>query len=83
MDGATGRPAADPAERRRAALPHDQQMHELRTPLCVVVGRVQLLRRRLRRGDDAARVAAELEAIEAALVRLAAAVERADGAGPG
>ena len=54
------------------------RMHELRTPLCVVVGRVQLLRRRLRRRDDPALMAAELEGIEAALVRLAAAVECAD-----
>jgi signal transduction histidine kinase len=63
-------------------------MHELRTPLCVVVGRVQLLRRKLRRGDDPAQLAAELETIEAALVRLAAAIERVDDdagseAGPG
>ena len=76
MDEASGGPATDQAGDRRAA-----RMHELRTPLCVVVGRVQLRQRRLRRGDEPARVAAELEAIEAALVRLAAAVERADEAG--
>ena len=58
-------------------------MHELRTPLCEVVGRMQLLRRQLRRGDDPVLVAAELEAGEAAPVRLAAAPERADEAGPG
>ena len=59
-----------------------QRMHALRTPLTVAVGRVQLLRRRLGRGEDPARVAAELEALEAALVRLAAAVERVDNAAP-
>ena len=72
MDEAAGGLTAR-AQARRAT-----RMHDLRTPLCVVVGRVQLLRRRLRRGDDPARVAAELETIEAALVRLAAAVERVD-----
>ena len=53
-------------------------MHELRTPLTVLMGRVQLLRRHLRRGDDAVHTDADLEAIEAAIVRLTAAVERLD-----
>jgi signal transduction histidine kinase len=66
MDEAPG----EAAERAR--------MHDVRTPLSVVVARVQLLRRRLRRGDDPARVAAEVEALEAALVRLVAAIERWD-----
>ena len=52
-------------------------MHELRTPLTVLMGRVQLLRRHLRRGDGV-RIDTDLEAIEAAIVRLTAAVERLD-----
>jgi signal transduction histidine kinase len=61
---------------------HAQRLHELRTPLTVVLGRVQLARRRLRRGDDPTRVEAELEAVEAAVARLAAVVERLDRGGP-
>src|SRR5215208_553012 len=57
---------------------HAARMPELRSPLTVVVARVQLLRRRLRGGDDPARVQDDLEAIEAALARLTAAVERLD-----
>ena len=53
-------------------------MHELRTPLTVLMGRVQLLRRHLRRGDNAVGIDTDLEAIEAAIVRLTAAVERLD-----
>jgi signal transduction histidine kinase len=53
-------------------------MHELRTPLTVLKGRVQLLRRHVRRGADAVQIDTDLEAIEAALVRLTAAVERLD-----
>ena len=52
-------------------------MHDLRTPLTVLMGRIQLLRRRMRR-DDAVRIDTDLEAIEAAIVRLTAAVERLD-----
>jgi K+-sensing histidine kinase KdpD len=51
-------------------------MHDLRTPLTVVMGRVQLLRRHVRRGDDAVRIDNDLEAIESAFVRLTAVVER-------
>ena len=76
MDETTGGVETS-AQQRRA-----QRMHELRTPLTVAVGRVQLLRRRLRRGEDPARLATELEAVEAALVRLVAAVERVDEVGP-
>jgi signal transduction histidine kinase len=54
--------------------------HELRTVLTVAVGRAQLLRRRLLRGEDPGRALAELDALEAALARLAAAVERAEDA---
>ena len=61
---------------------HQQQwavlMHELRTPLTVLMGRIQLLRRHVRRGDDAVRIDTDLEAIEAAIVRLTSAVERLD-----
>jgi signal transduction histidine kinase len=54
------------------------QMHNLRTPLTVLMGRVQLLRRHLRRGEDPVRMDTDLESIEAAIVRLTAAVERLD-----
>jgi signal transduction histidine kinase len=57
-------------------------MHDLRTPLTVLMGRVQLLRRHIRRGDDAVRIDTDLEAIEAAVVRLTAAVERLDRDSP-
>jgi signal transduction histidine kinase len=75
MDEAPGE-AAERARLRQAAW-----LHDVRTPLTAVVARVQLLRRRLRRGDDPARVAAEMEALEAALVRLVAAIERWDDEG--
>ena len=71
MDEETSEPTA---ERMRQVM----RLHEVRTPLSVVVARVQLLRRRLRRGDDLAQVEAEVEAMEAALVRLVAAIERLD-----
>ena len=57
---------------------HAARMHELRSPLTVLVGRVQLLRRHLRGGNDSARVQNDLEAIEAALARLTAAVGHLD-----
>jgi K+-sensing histidine kinase KdpD len=53
-------------------------MHDLRTPLTVLMGRVQLLRRHMRRGEDAVQIDTDLEAIEAAIVRLTATVERLD-----
>jgi signal transduction histidine kinase len=53
-------------------------MHDLRTPLTVLMGRVQLLHRHVRRGDDAVRIDTDLETIEAAIVRLTSAVERID-----
>lgn len=60
-----------------ADLARQVRMHDLRGPLTVLTGRVQLLRRRLRRGQpDAERATTDLEAMEAAPVRLAAAVER-------
>jgi len=71
MDEETSEPTA---ERMRQVM----RLHEVRTPLSVVVARVQLLRRRLRRGDDLAQVEAEVEAMEAALVRLVAVIERWD-----
>jgi CheY-like chemotaxis protein len=48
-------------------------LQDLRSPLTVVMGRVQLLRRHLRR-DNRARVDADLDAIEAAIARLLAAL---------
>jgi signal transduction histidine kinase len=53
-------------------------MHDLRTPLTVLMGRIQLLRRHMRRGDDTVQIDTDLEAIEAAIVRLTAAVDRLD-----
>ena len=71
---------ASPEVQPRAQLQQEWAvlMHELRTPLTVLTGRVQLLRRHLRRGDDAVGIDTDLEAIEAAIVRLTAAVERLD-----
>jgi signal transduction histidine kinase len=66
----------------RSRTQHQQEwavlMHDLRTPLTVLMGRVQLLRRHMRRGDDAVQIDTDLEAIEAAIVRLTATVERLD-----
>ena len=66
-------------------IEHQQEwavlMHELRTPLTVLMGRVQLLRRHIRRGDEAVQIDTDLEAIEAAIVRLTATMERLDGNG--
>jgi K+-sensing histidine kinase KdpD len=46
-------------------------LHDLRTPLTVMVGRLQLLRRRLRQGPpDPVQLAADLDAIAAATVRM-------------
>lgn len=53
--------------------------HDLRSPLAVAMGRVQLIRRRLRRGDgDIAALESDLEAVEAALVRLRLLTDRLD-----
>lgn len=71
------------AELPATARDHREIMHDLRTPLTAALGRVQLLRRRLSRGIDQIAFATDLEAIEAALVRLAAAVERVDHDGRG
>jgi signal transduction histidine kinase len=64
----------------RSRTRHQQEwavlVHDLRIPLTVLMGRIQLLRRHMRRGDDAVRIDTDLEAIEAAIVRLTAAVER-------
>jgi signal transduction histidine kinase len=66
----------------RSRTQHQQEwavlMHDLRRPLTVLMGRVQLLRRHMRRGDDAVQIDTDLEAIEAAIVQLTAAVERLD-----
>ena len=64
--------------RTPAQQAHTELLHDLRSPLTVVVGRVHLLRRHLRGGGDPLRVHEDLEAIEAALARLTAAVARLD-----
>lgn len=61
---------------------HRQVMHDLRTPLTVLLGRVQLLRRDRVRGLHPERLDGDLEAIEAAVLRLAAAVEQVEESGP-
>ena len=62
----------------------DGRAFDLRDPLTAAYGRVQLLRRRLRRGAlDGAMVEAGLTAVEADLARLAAAVMRLERASPG
>jgi K+-sensing histidine kinase KdpD len=57
---------------------HAELMHDLRSPLTVVVGRVHLLQHHLRGGGNPARIHQDLEAIEAALARLTSAVARLD-----
>jgi hypothetical protein len=52
--------------------------HLVRTTAAVIVGHAQLARRRLRRGDDPARVDGHLTAIEAAMRALIELVERDD-----
>lgn len=65
----------------KAARP--QLAHDLRNPLTVITGQVQLLRRRLRRREASPEdVAARLEPIEAALVRMAVLVTRLDNDEP-
>ncbi len=73
---ADGRPP-----RHDAAAAHEElaeQLHDVRTPLTVVIGRVQLLRRRLKRGHAPENLDAELAEIEAASMRLAEALSRLD-----
>jgi hypothetical protein len=65
---------AEAAQAARQA--RERERHELRTALCVVVGREQLLRKRLRRGDAPDALTTDVEALEAALLRLTAAVDR-------
>jgi signal transduction histidine kinase len=60
---------------------HRQTMHELRTPLTVLLGRVQMLRRDRAQGRHAEQLDDDLEVIEAAVVRLMAAVERVETSG--
>ena len=63
----------------RAANERARLLHELRTSLTVVLGRVQLLRRRSRRADrDIAPTREDYEVIEEALARLAETVESVD-----
>ena len=74
MDETPPNPHAKPEPGREwAAL-----MHDLRTPLTVVAGRLQLTRRHLRRGNGLTQADTDLEALEAAVARLVAAVARLD-----
>lgn len=57
---------------------HRELVHDLRTPLTVLLGRVQLVRRRRLLGLEPICRDGELEAIEAAIIRIAAAVDRID-----
>jgi signal transduction histidine kinase len=66
----------------QAALAHRQLMHDLRTPLTVLLARVQMLRRCHAAGRRSEDVGSDLEVIEAAVLRLAAAVDQADRRGP-
>ena len=57
---------------------------ELNSALTLMKERTQLLRRRLRQGDDTARLEMDLEAIETELARLMTIVARIErGNGPG
>jgi signal transduction histidine kinase len=56
---------------------------ELNSALTVIKGRTQLLRRRLRQGDDTARLETDLEAIERELARLTTIVQRINRGGAG
>lgn len=76
VEEASGAPTRA-ASATSGATDRAQTVHDLRTPLTVVVGRVQLLRRHLRRSDTD-RASADLEAIEAALTRLSADIDRVE-----
>jgi hypothetical protein len=56
---------------------------ELTSALIVMKGRTQLLRRRLRQGDDTAQLEADLEAIETEFARLTTIIERINRGGAG
>ena len=66
----------------QAALAHRQLMHDLRTPLTVLLGRVQMLRRNHAAGQRLDEVESDLEVIEAAVLRLAVAIEALDAQPP-
>ena len=66
--------AAEAERALRRAQTREWLRHELRTALCVVVGREQLLHKRVRRGEPPERLTADFEALEAALLRVTAAV---------
>ena len=70
----TQRPTGIPEPR----LGHDARMHVLRTPLTVAMLQLTLVRRHLRRGDDRARLDAELARIDHALAELATAIAEID-----
>lgn len=56
-------------------------MHALRTPLTVAMLRAQILRRHLRRGDDASSLETELDQIDDTLAQLAIAIDQLDREG--
>lgn len=66
----------------QARQTHREQMHDLRTPLTVLLGRVQMLRRSHAAGRRLGEVESDLEVIEAAVLRLAAAIEVLDAQTP-
>ena len=73
---ADGRPPRHDAAAAREELA--EKLHDVRTPLTVVIGRVQLMRRRLQRGRVPENLDDELAEIEAAAKRLAEALARLD-----
>ena len=73
---ADGRPPRHDAATAREELA--EKLHDVRTPLTVVIGRVQLMRRRLQRGRVPENLDDELAEIEAAAKRLAEALARLD-----
>ena len=66
----------------QARQTHRQLMHDLRTPLTVLLGRVQMLRRSHTAGRRLDEVESDLEVIEAAVLRLVAAIEIMDSQPP-
>jgi len=70
------RRAIEMDEQHRAAKERARLLHEMRTPLTVVMGRLQVLRRRSRLADhDIFPTDEDYEVIEEALARLTQAVE--------
>ena len=57
---------------------HEMRIHALRTPLTAAILRVQLLRRRARKGIDPSLLDGELEQIEQGLAELASVIAAID-----